>query len=157
MTARRATAAVALAALASLASCQRAESRPFRIVLSLAGASGRPVHGLDLTVALPEGARVEYDAATGRISPQALAVLAGAAGAAVDGRFKPHATTPSVRILLASKLPLRDGEVVAIDATVTSVVSPSRSRFEVASATVSGPGGAGVPGATGWVSAVEVE
>jgi hypothetical protein len=143
------------AALTPLPACQRAESRPLRIVLSLSGAAARPVHGLDLIVALPEGASVPYDAATGRISPQALSPRAGALGATLDGRFKPHATTPSIRILLASQAPMRDGEVAAIDATVTSAAPPPRARFEVARAAVSGPGGAGVPGATAWVSAVE--
>src|SRR5512133_47518 len=108
------------AALTALPACQRAASRPVRIVLSLSGAAARPVHGLDLIVALPEGASVPYDASTGRISPQALAPRGGAAGATLDGRFKPHPTTPSIRILLASQAPMRDGEVAAIDATVTS-------------------------------------
>jgi hypothetical protein len=145
----------AAAALAALPACKRAEARPIRIVLSLDGAAGRPVHGLDLTVALPEGAHVDWDPGTGRISPQALSVRPGAAGATLDGRFRPHATVPSIRVLLASTAPMRDGEVVAVDLSVTSALPPARGRFEVARAAVSGPGGAGVPGATGWVSDVE--
>ncbi|MGB8929906.1 MAG: hypothetical protein WCC48_01515 [Anaeromyxobacteraceae bacterium] len=147
--------ALTLATLTPLTACRRPEPHRVRIVLSLAGASGRPVHGLDLTVALPEGAVVAHDPATGRISQQALALLEGASGATLDGRFKRHATAPSVRILLASTVPMRDGQVAAVEATVNSVFPPPRARFEVASAAVSGPGGAGVPGATGWVSAVE--
>lgn len=144
-----------VAAAATITGCGRVEARPVRIVLSLHGAGGRPVHGLDLTVALPAGTRVARDPATGRISTGALALRSGAAAATLDGRFVPHAATPSIRILLASKEPMRDGEVAAIDAVVTSVVAPARVRYEVASAAAAGPDGAAVPGATGWVSAVE--
>ncbi|HSM94078.1 MAG TPA: hypothetical protein VLT47_14465 [Anaeromyxobacteraceae bacterium] len=149
-----ALALAAAAALTALPACRGAEARPVRIVLSLYGAAGRPVHGLDVTVALPEGTRVAFDPATGRVAPEALALRPGAAGATLDGHFRPHASAPSIRILLASTAPMRDGEVAAIDATVTSAVAPSVGRFEVARAAVSGPGGAGVPGATGWVSGV---
>jgi hypothetical protein len=146
--------ALALALLA-LGGCVRAQPHPVRIVLSLHGARGRPVHGLDLTVALPAGSTVAHDASTGRISADALSLRRGAAGATLDGRFVFHPTTPSIRILLASEEPMRDGEVATVDATVTSTEVPSRGRFEVASAAVAGGDGASVPGATGWVSAVE--
>jgi len=145
-----------LTAAVLLAACGAPEERPVRIVLSLHGAASRPVHGLDLTVALPPGTRVPHDAATGRLSPAALALRAGASAATLDGRFHPSASAPSIRLLLASTKPMRDGEVAVVEATVSSAVAPSRGRFEVASAAVSGPGGAPVPGATGWVSAVEV-
>lgn len=144
-------------ALATLAGCQRAEPRRVRIVLSLAGAASRPVHGLDLTVALPEGARVAHDASTRRLSSQALTVLDGARDATIDGHFSTHRTTPSIRILLASREPIRDGEVAAIEVIVTSATPPPRSRYEVASSAVTGPDGASVTGASGWVSEVEVE
>jgi hypothetical protein len=98
---------------------------------------------------------VAHDAATGRLSTRAISLRAGAAVATIDGRFVPNPSTPSVRILLASREPMRDGEVAALDATVTSAIVPPRARFEVASAAVAGPDGASVPGATGWVSAVE--
>jgi hypothetical protein len=143
-------------ALGSLTGCPAAKPRSVRIVLSLHGAGGRPVHGFDVTVALPAGSRVAHDAATRRISPGALTLLAGATAATADGRFVPHATTPSIRVLLASRTPLRDGEVAAIEATVTSATAPSRGQFEVVSAAVAAPDGASVPGATGWVSAVEI-
>jgi hypothetical protein len=142
-------------ALVTLAGCPRAEPRRVRIVLSLAGAASRPVHGLDLTVALPEGARVAHDPSTRRLSSQALTLLDGASGATIDGHFSAHRTTPSIRILLASRVPIRDGEVAAIEVTVTSVAPPPRSRYEVASSAVTGPDGAYVTGASGWVSAVE--
>lgn len=143
------------AALGSGPACGRAVERPVRIVLSLHGAAGRPVHGFDVTVALPAGASVPHDPSTRRISPGALTLLAGAGEATADGRFSPHASTPSIRILLASRTPMRDGEVVSIRATVTSVAEPARARFEAASSAISGPEGASVPGAAGWVSAVE--
>lgn len=145
---------LAAAALTSGSGCGRAQERPVRIVLSLHGAAGRPIHGFDVTVALPAGTTVPHDRSTRRISPGALALLAAAGEATADGRYSPHATAPSVRILLASKAPMRDGEVVSLLATVTSVAEPARSRFEVASSAISGPDGASVSGATGWVSAV---
>jgi hypothetical protein len=145
------------AALSSGSACGRPQERPVRIVLSLHGAAGRPVHGFDVTVALPTGATVPHDPSTHRISPGALTLLAAAGDAAVDGRFVPHASAPSLRLLLASRTPMRDGEVAAIRATVTSVAEPSRARYEVASAAISGPEGAPVSGATGWVSAVEAQ
>jgi hypothetical protein len=141
--------------LTSGAGCARPSERPVRIVLSLHGAAGRPVHGFDVTVALPGGTTVAHDRSTRRISPGALTLLPAAGAATADGRFVPHATAPSIRVLLASKEPLRDGEVVALLATVTSVAEPSRARFEVASSAISGPEGASVSGATGWVSAVD--
>ena len=143
-------------ALGSGAGCPVARPRSVRIVLSLHGAAGRPVHGFDVTVALPTGSHVAHEAATRRLSPGVLTLLAGAAAATADGRFVPHATTPSIRVLLASRTPLRDGEVAAIEATVTSTTAPSRGQFEVVSAAVAAPDGASVPGATGWVSAVEI-
>jgi hypothetical protein len=151
---KRLTLAIVLA-LASLAACEPVQSRTVRVVLSLNGAGARPVHGLDLTVALPAGSGVAQEGSTRRISSHALALRAGAAAATLDGRFDPHATTPSIRLLLASREPMRDGEVAAVEVTVTSAVAPPRSRFEVASARVTGPGGGPVPGATAWVSAVE--
>jgi hypothetical protein len=110
---------------------------------------------VDLTVALPAGASVAFDPTTGRISPAALTLRAGAASATVDGKFKPHPTAPSIRVLVASSEPLRDGALVAVDVVVTSSVAPGIGRFEVARSAVSGPGGAPVPGPVGWVSALE--
>lgn len=124
-------------------------------MLSLHGAGARPVHGIDLTIALPAGSRIAQEGSSRRISAHALELRSGAAAAALDGRFDPHATTPSIRFLLASREPMRDGEVAAVEVTVTSAVAPPRSRFEVARALVTGPGGTPVPGATAWVSAVE--
>jgi hypothetical protein len=152
---RRLALPAVIAIAATLTSCGREEARPVRIVVSLQGAGARPVHGLDLAVALPEGMTVPHDAATGRISAGALSLRGAARAAAIDGRYVRHATTPSVRLLLASKEPLPDGEVAAIDATVTAAILPARSRYEVASTRASGPDGAPVPGAVGWVSAVE--
>ena len=103
-----------LVAVAALAACERPVARPVRIVLSLAGAHGRPVHGLDLTVALPTGTSVAHEPATRRVARGALTLRAGARDAAADATFSPHATTPSIRLLLASKEPLRDGEVAAL-------------------------------------------
>lgn len=153
--ARPLRALLALLAAASLAACARPEPRRVRIVLTLQGAAARPTHGLDLVVALPPGAAVEHDASTGRLRSGALSLLPGAEGGTVDGRFASHAAAPSVRILVASRERLRDGPVLAIDATVTSAVSPSLARYEVASTTASGPDGRPVAGATAWVSAVE--
>jgi len=143
------------ALLVSGAGCGAPKERPVRIVLSLHGAAGRPVHGFDVTVALPAGTTVPHDPSTRRISPGALALFAAAGEATADGRYSPHASAPSIRILLASKTPMRDGEVVSLLATVTSVAEPARARFEVASSAISGPDGASVSGATGWVSAVD--
>lgn len=150
--------ALLLAALsAALAGgCQRPRPWPTRIVLSLAGAAGRPVHGIDLTVALPAGAQVPHDEATGRIATEALSLGAGAATATLDGRFVAHPTAPFVRILLASREPMRDGEVAAVTGSVLAAVTPPRERFEVVRAAISGADGASVNGATGWVSAVEL-
>ena len=145
----------ALAAL-PLAGCQRPREWQARIVLSLGGAGGRPVHGIDVSVALPTGARVAHDAATGRIAPEALAPGGGSAAATIDGRYVPHATAPFIRILIASREPIRDGEVAAVTLTVLSAVTPPRERFEVVRSAVSGPDGASVPGAAGWVSAIEL-
>lgn len=146
---------LALLAAVALAACARPEARRVRIVLTLQGAAARPVHGLDLVVALPPGATVDHDASTGRLRSGALSLLPGAEGGTVDGRFASHAAAPSVRILVASRQRLRDGPVLAIDATVTSAVSPSLVRYEVASTTAAGPDGRPAAGATAWVSAVE--
>jgi hypothetical protein len=146
---------LAAVALVGVAACPGAKSRSVRVVLSLHGAAGRPVHGFDVSVALPAGTTVPHDASTRRISPGALTLLSGASDATADGRFVPHATMPSIRILIASRAPIRDGEVAAVEATVISAAAPTRGAFEVASAAVAGPDGASVPGATGWVSAVE--
>ncbi len=143
-------------ALTSLAACQRVEPRRVRIVVSLYGTASRPVHGLDVTVALPTGASVAHEGATRRLSARALTLLGGARDATIDGHFAAHATTPSIRILLASQEPMREGEVAAIELTVTSAADPPRSRYEVASSAVTGPDGASVAGATCWVSAVEI-
>jgi hypothetical protein len=147
---------LAAVALVGVAACPGAKSRPVRVVLSLHGAAGRPVHGFDVSVALPAGTTVAHDPATRRISPGALTLLSGASEATADGRFVPNATMPSIRILVASRSSMRDGEVAAVEATVISAAAPARGAFEVASAAIAGPDGASVPGATGWVSAVEV-
>jgi hypothetical protein len=154
--ARRPLSAALLAALALASGCERPRPWPARIVLSLHGAASRPVHGIDVTIALPQGTSLAHDAATRRISRALLAPRQGALSATVDGTFVPHATTPFVRVLLASREPMRDGEVLALDAVVLSAVSPPRARFEVVKAAISGPGGAAVAGATAWVSAVDV-
>lgn len=143
-------------ALSSAAGCGSARPRSTRIVLSLQGAAGRPVHGLDLTVALPKGAEVAYDKATGRISPGVITLREGALHAIVDAHYVSHETAPFIRVLLASRDPMRDGEVAAVELTVVSAATPPRERFEVVRAAVAGEGGGGLPGATGWVSEVEV-
>ena len=142
--------------LGPLAACQRPRPRATRIVLSLSGSAGRPVHGLDLTIALPKGASAEIDPATGRVSPAAIAAGEAAPRATVDAHFVSRDAVPSFRVLVASQEPMRDGPVAVISLTVVSAITPPRDRFEVARAAVSGAGGALLPGATGWVSAVEV-
>jgi hypothetical protein len=146
--------AVAALAVLALAGCQRPRPWPARIVLSLSGAAGRPVHGIDLTVALPAGTTVAHDRATGRISSEALSLGAGAPTATLDGRYVAHLTTPFVRILLASREPMRDGEVAVVTASVLSAVTPPLERFEVVRSAISGADGATLPGAAGWVSAI---
>lgn len=155
MLARPAFAIAALLALAAGPGCGRPQARPVRIVLSLSGGAGRPVHGVDLTVALPPGTTIAHDASTGRISAHALSLRAGEPGATIDGRFVAHASAPSARILVASRAPLRDGELASFEATVRSAVAPSVVRFEVARSAVWGADGATVPGASGWVSAAD--
>src|SRR5512133_3339094 len=152
----RAPALLVAAAICAAGACQAPKARPIRIVVSLHGAAGRPVHGFDVTVALPAGTSVPHDATTRRLSPGSLSVLAGAAEAAADGNFVPSDRGPSIRILLASRSPMRDGEVAAVLTTVTSSAAPPRGAFEVVRAAVAGPDGGSVPGATGWVSAVEL-
>lgn len=150
------TGALIALGLGTGAGCQRPHAWTARIVVSLSGAAGRPVHGMDVTIALPAGTRVAHEPSTDRLSASALSHGSGAPTAALDGRFVAHETAPFVRILLASREPMRDGEVAAVTATVLSAVTPPRERFEAVRVAVSGPDGATVPGATAWVSAVEV-
>jgi hypothetical protein len=158
MLSRRAAVAALAAVLAtSLTGCARPREWRVRIVLSLSGAAGRPVNGIDVSVALPAGASAPHEAGGGRIASQALALRGGAAAATLDGKYVSHPTNPYVRILLASREPMRDGEVTAVELTVTSSVTPPRERFEVVRSMVSGPDGATVPGAGCWVSGVQVE
>jgi len=152
----RAALLLAATALFLSSGCARPRAWTARIVLTLGGAAGRPVHGLDVTVALPTGAEVAHDASTGRLLAGALSRGGAAATATLDGRFVAHRTAPFVRILLASREPMGDGEVVAAAASVLSAVTPPIARFEVVRVVVSGPEGASVPGASVWVSAVEL-
>jgi hypothetical protein len=133
------------AALALLAACpvRGAPLTRVTVTLALQGGAGTALHGVDAVLALPAGAVLESDPATGRVAPKALRLEGGATNAVMEGRFTPHAKAPSVRLLVASLAPLPRGPVVSLTMTVPGGV-PSASAFEVASALVAGESGAPV-------------
>src|SRR5512138_3660987 len=103
MRARPLALALALAVVAAPGTgCERPRTWTARIVVSLSGAAGRPVHGLDVTVSLPAGALVTHDPSTRRISAAALSPGSGAPAATLAGSYAAHATAPHVRLLVAS-------------------------------------------------------
>ncbi|HET9553181.1 MAG TPA: hypothetical protein VFP50_09460 [Anaeromyxobacteraceae bacterium] len=144
-------------ALALLAGCPRggpAPTRPVTVTVALAGAAPGEVHGVDVTLALPAGATVAHQPATGRLAPSALRLLGGAAGGVVDGTFVPHRKAPSVRLLVASPARLADGDLVAVAVDVPGDAVPEPGAFAIAGALASGPGGRVVPTGAAWISAV---
>jgi hypothetical protein len=150
-------AAPTLLALALLAGCPRAAApvtRPVTVTVALAGAGQAEVHGLDLTLALPAGASVAHEKATGRLAPSALGLLGGAAGGVADGTFVPHRTAPSVRLLVASPARLADGDLLTVAVEVAGDRVPEPGAFAVAGSRASGPGGAVVPTGAAWISSV---
>jgi len=116
------------------------------VTLALHGAGATPVHGVDAQLALPAGAQVASDAATGRVAAAALRLEGAAAAGVVEGRFVPHRRAPSVRLLVASGAALGDGALVSVTLSVPGGV-PAASAFELAAAVVSGASGQPLPSA----------
>jgi len=154
---RRAGLMALAASLALLAACPVRGAPPTRVTVTLAlqGGAGIAIHGVDAVLALPAGALVESDTATGRVAPRALRLEGGAANAVMEGRFTPHAKAPSVRLLVASLAPLARGPVVSLTLTVPGGV-PSASAFEVATSLVAGESGAPVGNAGLLVAGVKL-
>lgn len=146
-----------VAALALLAACPRCSALPTRVTVTLAlqGGAGTPLHGIDAVVALPAGALVESDKATGRVAPAALALEGSVKNAVVEGRFTPHAKAPSVRVLVASLAPLAPGPVLRLTMTIPGGV-PTPAAFEVASQLVAGETGAPVGNAGVLIAEVKL-
>ena len=154
---RRARSLALAAALALLAACPVCGAPPTRVTVTLAlqGGGGTAIHGVDAVLALPAGALLESDPATGRVAPRALRLEGGATNAVMEGRFTPHARAPSVRLLVASLAPLARGPLVSLTMTVPGGV-PTASAFEVASALVAGESGAPVGNAGVLVAGVKL-
>lgn len=147
--------ALAAAALAvGLLACPvRAAPTRVEVTLAIQGGAGTPLHGIDAQVALPAGAAVASDPATGRVAPQAMALVLAVRNAVVEGRFTPHARTPSLRVLVASLAPLPPGPVLTVTVTVPGGVPPA-SAFEMARSLVAGESGAPVGSAVVVVASV---
>jgi len=146
----------AAAAVAGLLACPvRAAPTRVTVTLALQGGAGTPLHGIDALVALPAGAVVPSDPATGRVAPAALALDGGVKNAVVEGRFTPHAKAPSLRVLVASLAPLAPGPVLTFTMTVPGGV-PSPSAFEVAKSLVATETGAPVGNAGLLIASVKL-
>ena len=150
-----ALAAAAAVAAATLACPARAAPTRVTVTLALQGGAGTPLHGIDALVALPAGAVVASDPATGRVAPAALALEGAVKNAVVEGRFTPHAAAPSLRVLVASLAPLAPGPVLTFTMTIPGGV-PSPSAFEVARSLVATETGAPVGNAGLLVASVKL-
>jgi len=149
-----ALALAAAAAAAGLLACPvRAAPTRVEVTLAIKGGAGTPLHGIDAQVALPAGAVVASEPATGRVAPQALVLLLAVRNAVVEGRFTPHAKTPSLRVLVASLTPLAPGPVLTFTMTIPGGV-PTPSAFEVARSLVAAESGAPVGNAVVVVTSV---
>jgi hypothetical protein len=150
---RSRTSLPALAAIL-VAACGAPKPTDVGVVITLRGAAGQPVHGVDLALALPADAELEFDRTTGRIGSRTILLAPGAVRASVDGTFTPHKSTPSVRLLVASQVPLRDGELLVLVARQKGGGPPNVVRYEVASSRIAGADGQPMAGASAWVSGV---